>query len=82
VGRGNVSADRRWGVSASDTVDHSNDESHKRLAIGASPNADPPLRRPADPILLQFLDHLQHSLRDFANLAWCQEREVEEFQEQ
>jgi hypothetical protein len=48
-------------------------------------NADPPTRPHADTILLgvvKLIDHPQHSLSDFANLARCQEREVQEFHQQ
>jgi hypothetical protein len=31
---------------------------------------------------VEVLDQLQHPLRDFSNLAWRQEREVEELHEQ
>jgi hypothetical protein len=50
-----------------------------------SPLADTPLRRYADTIplrVVELIDHPQHSVSDFANLARCQEREVQELHEQ
>src|SRR5580700_841483 len=49
-------------------------------ARARTPNAEPP--NAERQTLPQLLDHLKHAFGDFANLARCQERQMEQLQQQ